>query len=779
MNKKHFVVELLPRTLWAVIALALILVEYNNVAPAALVEDRVLMVVGIIFAVVGVLYLIWSGYYIFRPMFTKELVIAGPYRLARHPVYLAMYIALTGFGLLFFSWVWFVVLLAAMPLWYLVCRAEEDQMKELYPEQYSEYKKRVAMFLPRPIILTGLLALIILAAMATGIYFKYPGQLAPADETPPTEIPVLYLGMMIHLEGWFAEVDNEDSFNDHATATRALASTLEQYGAKGTFEAGPEFVRGSSNWNDNILGELAAAGHGVGVHADVGGNVERESLDQESMAEILREMKFDFEKASGVEAQHVSGICSTLDWVEAAIQAGYQFTTGGVAYCVMSMPEEERPEEFRDCVNPGLCHDVFPTEVEDRINPWRMSTGDDWLEHDSEGELVYLASDGLLYGYDKINEEIGSNEPMTQEDVDGFIVALEESLAAVEEDQINMMYVSWSIGNASRATSPAIETWLQAVEPYVNAGLVEWATLPEVYDKYVQWETGEPVETSGQFWGRTSAEDTSVIYEDLEYAVADGVSLKLDLYRPSGYGYDVPLLVWTHGGGWSGGDKSNEASMCERLALAGYAVASLNFRSSDQAIFPAQVHDVKAAVRWLRANGAEYGIDTEKIGAIGSSSGGHLAAMLGLTANDEVLEGGLGDHLDQSSSVQAVVDMFGPVDLTMLDSDCADFCKIDHRDPDSPESRLLGCTLNNFDCHDAEVAASPVAYVTEDDPPFLIIHGDEDPTIPIAQSQKLMINLSHVGVEAEFIKAKGYEHDRSMFWDYVGQIVAFFDEHLK
>lgn len=132
---------------------------------------------------------------------------------------------------------------------------------------------------------------------------------------------------------------NKQAFKKHADAVRRFAEILEKYGAKGTFEARPEFVEGCKRWNDNVLKELYEKGHGIGVHADVGGSVEKEDLTQASFTSKLAKMKRTIESLTGIDVRHVSGICSTLDWVKAAIDADYEFTTGTVAYCVMSMPE--------------------------------------------------------------------------------------------------------------------------------------------------------------------------------------------------------------------------------------------------------------------------------------------------------------------------------------------------------------------------------------------------------------------------------------------------------
>ena len=231
------------------------------------------------------------------------------------------------------------------------------------------------------------------------------------------EETVLDLGIMIHIEGWTEEPSIESQFIDHAETVRNFATILEDGGLRGTFEVRTEFIQASKNWDDNVILELYERGHGIGVHADWGGNLERDNLDQELFAHKLTVLKNELEDLIGLEVRHVSGICSELDWVEAAIDVGYEFTTGGVAFCVMSMPEENRPEEFKDCENPGACHDAFPVDLEDRIHPWRVSSGDNWIENDPDGELVYFPSDNIFRGFSEEQKGDLSNIEFDEEHI--------------------------------------------------------------------------------------------------------------------------------------------------------------------------------------------------------------------------------------------------------------------------------------------------------------------------------------------------------------------------
>ncbi len=203
------------------------------------------------------------------------------------------------------------------------------------------------------------------------------------------------------------------------------------------------------------------------------------------------------------------------------------------------------------------------------------------------------------------------------------------------------------------------------------------------------------------------------IEKDIPYAGTQNPRQTLDLLLPRAPkgGKPLPLVVNIHGGAFRAGDKSMGVRELADLVEAGdYAVATINYRLSGEAIWPAQIHDSKAAIRWLRANAAKYGLDPDRIGVIGASAGGHLAAMLGTGGGVAALEGDVGTHTDVSSRVKCVVDQFGPSDLPAM----GDYPgRIDHNAPDSPESELIGGALPAN--KDKARAASPITYVSRDD----------------------------------------------------------------
>jgi acetyl esterase/lipase len=266
------------------------------------------------------------------------------------------------------------------------------------------------------------------------------------------------------------------------------------------------------------------------------------------------------------------------------------------------------------------------------------------------------------------------------------------------------------------------------------------------------------------------------LFPNLEYAAVNGKSLLLDLYLPDKADLPVPVIVFVHGGGWQAGDRHDRQAL--PLVTKGYAVASIDYRLSQDAVFPAQLHDCKAAVRWLRAHAKAYGLDPAHIGAWGTSAGGHLVALLGTTGDVKELEGDEG-NLEYSSRVQAVCDWFGPTDLTKMDEQSAASgvpSHMHHNAPDSPEAKLIGGPV--ADNKDKAAKANPIAYVSKDDPPFLIMHGDKDPLVPLAQSELLRDALEKAGVTVKLEVMKGAGHgfgNKEIF----NGVKEFFDKNLK
>lgn len=258
------------------------------------------------------------------------------------------------------------------------------------------------------------------------------------------------------------------------------------------------------------------------------------------------------------------------------------------------------------------------------------------------------------------------------------------------------------------------------------------------------------------------------VQRDLAYVPGGHERQKLDLYLPKGAGKPLPVIVWVHGGAWKAGSKENNPLLA--FAGKGYAVASINYRLSQHALFPAQIEDCKTAIRWLRAHAKTYTLNPDKIGVAGSSAGGHLVALLGTAGEVKELEGKAG-NMDQSSQVQCVVDLFGPTDFSTMGGP--------HERPNSPEALLIGGAVSEN--KEKAQRASPLTYLSKNCPPFLVIHGDQDSVVPYTQSTTFVEALKKAGVDATLITVPGGKHGGPGFTtgENEKQIEQFFEKHLK
>lgn len=255
--------------------------------------------------------------------------------------------------------------------------------------------------------------------------------------------------------------------------------------------------------------------------------------------------------------------------------------------------------------------------------------------------------------------------------------------------------------------------------------------------------------------------ETHPDFADINYAGDDLEGHKLDIYVPKDGKDTHPLVVVIYGSAWFSNNFKNAAyfSLGKPLVDAGYTVACINHRSSGDAKYPAQINDVKGAIRHLRANAGKYGIDPSFVGITGFSSGGHLSAMAGVsngmktrTAGDITIdvEGEVGGNLDQSSAVDAVVDWFGPVDMARMEN-----CET-VKGADSPEAALMG--MAPADSPDMVALISPITYVSESTVPMLVIHGNSDSVVPYCQGVNFSEELRKAGKLVDFITVEGGEH---------------------
>jgi acetyl esterase/lipase len=273
---------------------------------------------------------------------------------------------------------------------------------------------------------------------------------------------------------------------------------------------------------------------------------------------------------------------------------------------------------------------------------------------------------------------------------------------------------------------------------------------------------------------------------DIPYAALSPAQ-RLDIYWPEAGNGPFPVIIAIHGGAFMGGDKG-DVQLTPILAgvQRGYAVVSINYRMSGEAIFPALVHDVKAAIRWVRANADRLLFDPDRIATWGGSAGGYLSMMAGVSAGVADLEDLNLGHPDRSSGVQAVVDWFGPTDFLKMDEQLAESnmeppAEFAHSGANSPESLLLGRKITEIP--ELVRAANPETYITPNAPPFFIQHGDCDDTVPHQQSVNLAAKLRAVlGADQVYLELlRGARHADPAFEtpQNVKKVLDFLDQYLK
>jgi acetyl esterase/lipase len=261
------------------------------------------------------------------------------------------------------------------------------------------------------------------------------------------------------------------------------------------------------------------------------------------------------------------------------------------------------------------------------------------------------------------------------------------------------------------------------------------------------------------FLMRSMADDTNRcdVQRDIEYAQVGELPLTLDLYLPRGKARE-PLIVWVHGGAWRSGSK--KSMPLSKLVEEGYPIASVDYRLSTQARFPAQAHDIKAAIRFLRGHGEQWHLPTKKIVVAGDSAGGHLAALAGVSNGNAELEGDIGNDRKQSSDVQGIMSFYGAANLRTI---------LKQSTPHGLEVRVPALDLLLGGQPEAVPAlarlASPVFHVDRRDPPLLLLHGDQDPQMPINQSLELLGAYKKVNAPVELEVVHGAGHGGVMFFD--------------
>ncbi|GAB4335571.1 MAG: hypothetical protein Kow0010_23080 [Dehalococcoidia bacterium] len=581
--------------------------------------------------------------------------------------------------------------------------------------------------------------------------------------------PLLFtIGMHIEPVGTTAQLAGNatptDGYNNPLAFERAVedilavAGIVEAHGGRMTIQAQSPFTTTAIATGNTILADLEAAGHEIGLHFHEDAHLGKEAnaLPVERWCEVMEE-----------EIAYIH---------EAGVAGGVRYWSGGNLYphlleaasCAGLSVNSDWKNPQTQQTDPALIGTV----------PWRPAGSSDgtdtsaFARHDPDGAIVFLPEGN----YD--HTDFASSRRTASSDA-AYFAYLEEqllrSIETAEPGKVNVFHFTIHPGEfRGDASDPfaVIERFLEdVVDPLVAEGKLEWATLSEMADAFIAWEAenpgvdprgeesvdaptepaqpsptsrparpGEPRPT-GPFGGYTGT-----VQRDLTYCTVDGVELKMDVYSPEQRDGSAPAVVYIHGGGWTSGskDRGSGTDVIPELVERGFVVVAIDYRLAPQYTWPAQIEDVECAIRHLRTEADSYGIDPERIGAYGGSAGGHLAAMLGVAGGDDAFPD-IGGFEGVSSRVQAVVDMFGPADLTV------DFA--------GSNDRILA-TVFGADSRAAEVVteASPVSWVSPDDPPFLILHGAEDALVPLSQSEFLLEALQAAGVESSLIVVENAGH---------------------
>ena len=394
-----------------------------------------------------------------------------------------------------------------------------------------------------------------------------------------------------------------------------------------------------------------------------------------------------------------------------------------------------------------------------------------------------------------VSSALGSASPLTIPDNEWFELTI---IVIAGEHQIDLngkTVLTVTEQNPLPAGGIAFETIHQA-----EAAIDEIIIVPDTSTTSPATEAAP--ETTSADLSACEAQDRYSLCRDLQYAdYGQNLALGLDLYLPTNAEAESPpVLVYIHGGGWFEGSKADCPG--STFAQHGYAVACVDYRLATAAcapdtVFPAQMHDVKAAIRWLRQQADAYGYDADHMGAIGQSSGGHLAALLGVSDGAADLDGMA--NPGASSAVQAVVDWYGPVDITQgpmvfEDDPCVtNFGTLSetYGGEDVPYfywtyawGVFLGGSLTDPITLEQAARATPLTYVDANDPPFLVMHGETDGMVPIEQSELLVNALEAAGVEVTFIRLPTLGHgywgpDEEVLSDFLTPTLQFLDTHLK
>jgi len=584
--------------------------------------------------------------------------------------------------------------------------------------------------------------------------------------------PILLFGIGMHIEplgrtaqGYYSGIGGADYrqgplFERHVQDILAAAKIVEGHSGRMTVQAQSPFTQVVIERGNTILKGLEARGHELALHfhedAHLGRDPER--LPVQAWCAVMHEEISYIQKASA--------------------QKKIRYWSGGNLYTGIL--------EAASCAGLDVMSDWknYKTQRTDLslvgVHPWRPAGGPSEFDlskfatHDPNGKVIFLPEGNYS------REDFASSRRAAGGDAAYFEYLKTELLRSLEvarADKVNVFH--FTVHPGEFRGDPArpfgvIEDFLtNVVDPLIKAGKIRWATFSQMADEFIAWEKAHPgvdPRVAPLF-----AQPPLPTERDVTYCTLDGVELKMDIYRPQqGSAAPTPALLYVHGGGWTGGDKRSGEGIRDipELLARGYLVAAVNYRLAPRYKFPAMIEDVKCAVRFLRANAERYSINHDKIGAWGGSAGGHLVALLGTA--DATAGWDVKQYLEQSSRVQAVVDMFGPTDLTVLF--------------EGANPRLMEQVFGTSDRNSETLRkASPVNWVSSDDPPFLILHGERDPLVPVSQSQIFYEKLQAAGVPATFVIVKNAGHGFAPLGGPISpsrqeltkMIGDFFDQYLK
>ena len=630
------------------------------------------------------------------------------------------------------------------------------------------------MNLTRRALLGLLLAVSVAAAACTD---AVPGGSGAEPAAAPG--PLLF-GIGIHIEpmgataqGWnrspspYIDYNRPGAFARAVEEIEAVAAIVERHGGKLTVQAQSPFTTAAIAAGSTVLADLEARGHEIGLHFHEDAHLGKDSssVPVETWCAVLAEEVGYLRQAGARRVAFWSGGNLFPGLFEAAACAGLSVNS--------------------DWKNPAT--QSTPLELTGTV-PWRPAGGTDgtdfsaFLAHDPGGPVIFLP-DG---NFDRPDYASGRR---TMSDADYFAYLAEQLRASAEQavpGTVNVFHITLHPGDfrgppGTGEPFALVEQFLAGVvDPLVAAGKVEWATFSEMAAAYAAWEEAHPgtdaraAAPAATASAAASAPAATTAAGQLPGTVrrglacpAEGGTQPFDLYLPERQ--NGALVVYVHGGGWTGGSRTEyPPDLFAALLRRGYTVASIDYRLAPQHRFPAQSVDVANAVACLKGQAGGYGIDPARVGLIGGSAGGHLAALHGTTGGQGFVTIG-GD-----ASVSAVVSLYGPADL-------AD-------DFPGASLRILQAVFGASSRSDPVVrAASPITHVSGDDPPFLLLHGERDALVPIRQSEELAAALQAAGVEVTLVRVANATHgfapeggrpspSRAELW---AMVADFFDAHLR